>query len=120
MIELPPDPSTTSTTVAPSPDSQATLHLIEADPGPRAPVAASSGPASAAPDNTWVVQPGESFWSIAQEHLSDVNGHAVSERDVAAYWRQVVELNRPVLVNPDDADLLFVDQVIELPAVTSG
>ena len=93
---------------------------------PRAPASSRAGtdrphpePASADAD-AWVVQPGESFWSIAAEHLADVNGHPVSEREVASYWREVVELNRSRLVNPNDADLLFTGQVIELPAVAPG
>jgi hypothetical protein len=67
-----------------------------------------------------VVQHGESFWSIAAEHLADVNGRPVSEREVDSYWRQLVEINRSRLANPNDADLLFAGQEIDLPAVTPG
>lgn len=115
MIELSSDP--TSTTVlqdAPATPGHATLHRLY-EP--------SVAPAPAAPRadaNTWVIQHGESFWSIAAEHLADVNGRPVSEREVGSYWRQVVELNRSRLVNPNDADLLFTGQVIELPAVAPG
>ena len=44
----------------------------------------------------------------------------MSEREIASYWRQVIELNRARLVNPHDADLLFTGQIIELPAIAPG
>jgi hypothetical protein len=67
-----------------------------------------------------VIEPGESFWSVATEHLSDIHGRDVSDREVDPYWRQLVELNRSRLANPTDADLLFTGQVIVLPAVAPG
>jgi hypothetical protein len=122
----------------PTPDSMieleehATLRLLPdgpVEPAP-APAPASAPTPEAAPAPTpaseearsdaWVVQPGESFWSIAAEHLAEVNGGPVSDREVDSYWRQVVERNRSQLVNPSDVDLLFVGQEIELPAVASG
>jgi hypothetical protein len=54
------------------------------------------------------------------EHLADVSGRPVSEREVGSYWHQLVERNRSQLVNPYDADLLFTGQVIDLPAVAPG
>jgi hypothetical protein len=113
----------------PTPDSmielstdadQATLRLL---PDTSTAPTPEPQPAPAAPSadaDVWVVQRGESFWSIAAEHLADVNGRPVNEREVGSYWRRVVELNRSRLVNPDDADLLFTGQEIELPAVAPG
>jgi nucleoid-associated protein YgaU len=83
-------------------------------PAPVAPIP------DADPENSWVVQPGESFWSIAADHLSDIGGHDISEREVGSYWRQLIELNRSRLVDPFDADLLFTGQVLELPTVAPG
>jgi hypothetical protein len=135
MVELPADPAPTT--------DVATLHLLPdveiappttADSAPTplppstpstppaplpSPPAAESTPSLTGVD-TWIVQPGESFWSIASEHLSDANGHTASDEEVATYWRQVVDHNRSRLVNPDDADLLFNGQEIELPPVVSG
>jgi nucleoid-associated protein YgaU len=61
----------------------------------------------------WSVAAGESMWSIAVTHLRDVHGRDASDEEIATYWRQIVAAN--ALPNPD---LLFVGQVIELPAVT--
>lgn len=121
MVELPSDPTSTtstSTTSTTAPTAHATLHLL-----PNTPIAPAPAPAPVTPDvdaNTWVVEHGESLWSIAAGHLGDVRGHAVGEREVATYWRQVVELNRSRMANPRDPDLLFTGQVVELPAVTPG
>ncbi|MEY2430845.1 MAG: resuscitation-promoting factor RpfA [Acidimicrobiaceae bacterium] len=124
MVELPPESDSTTSTVAPDTavlhdtsaptEAHATLQLLPEAPALTAPVSASPN------DDTWVVQHGESLWSIATEHLADAIGHEVGEREVAPYWRRVVEVNRPNLVNPHDADLLFAGQVIALPAVVSG
>jgi hypothetical protein len=122
-------------------DEHATLHLLPDDSAVPTPAPASVPAATPSPEqvppatpspepvppaiqaasnpDAWVVQPGESFWSIAAEHLADVNGRPVSEREVDSYWREVVELNRSRLVVPSDADLLFVGQAIELPATAS-
>jgi hypothetical protein len=130
MIELSPEPTVVPDTTIP--EDSATLHLL---PGPSAPSAAPSvaapspepSPSPTAPSadttgsiDTWVVQHGESFWSIAAEHLGDVTGRPMDERDISSYWREVVEVNRSRLANPADADLLFAGQEIELPAVTAG
>ena len=128
MVELPPDP--TSTTAAIAADT-ATLHLLPETTTTSAPPPTAAPAPSPMPEPTptspnadsttmWVVQPGESFWSIAAEHLADINGAQVSEREVGTYWRQVIEINRSRLANPADADLLFIGQELELPAVTSG
>jgi hypothetical protein len=134
MVELSPDlTSTVPATDTSAVDDSATLRLL---PDTSVPAPPSSVPAYAVPaqvplpppdtddpgatDSAWVVQHGDSFWSIASEHLADVSGRSVTEGEVGSYWRQLVERNRSRLVNPNDADLLFTGQVIELPAVTSG
>jgi hypothetical protein len=127
MVELPPDSGSTAPTTSTVVADTAVLHDISAPADadatlqqlPDAPTQAA--PLSAiATDETWVVQHGESLWSISAEHMADVIGRQMSERDIAPYWRRVVELNRPNLVIPHDADLLFAGQVILLPAVSSG
>ena len=80
------------------------------EPAPPPTVAASNE------SDMWVVEHGQSFWVIAQSHLDDVRGQRVGEREVDAYWRQLVELNRSRLVNGNE-DLLFTGQVLELPVV---
>jgi nucleoid-associated protein YgaU len=69
---------------------------------------------SAAGD-TVVVQPGDSLWSIAEEALVDLTGHA-DDRTISRYWRRVVDANRAALVDPGNPDLIFAGQVITLPA----
>jgi hypothetical protein len=123
----PPLPPQTDSMIELPSDATAVLHLL-----PDAPASTpASAPASAAEPlpvpapadidvTSWEIQPGDSFWSVAAEHLADIRGGEVSEREVGSYWRQVVEVNRSRLVNPNDADLLFTGQVIELPAVAPG
>jgi len=121
MVELTDDPT----------DDRVTLHLVtdehatttSAPPAatpttsmlqpsmPEAPTALSHD------DNLWTVDVGDCFWSIARSHLADVKGSAISDREIGPYWHQLVELNRGRLMNPEDPNLLFSGQVIELPAV---
>lgn len=123
MLELPPDQTSPA---AVSGTDTATLHLLPtastvaatptSDPAPMPAVSAPDDEAAA----TWIVQRGESFWSIATEHLADQFGRPVSEREVVSYWQELVEMNRSRLANPKVADLLFSGQEVVLPAVTSG
>ncbi len=85
-----------------------------ADPVTDAPAAGSSPS-----DSTWIVQHGESFWSIAQSHLDELHGRHVDEREVVSYWRELIDANRSRLVT-SDPDLLFTGQEIELPTVAIG
>jgi nucleoid-associated protein YgaU len=57
-----------------------------------------------------VVEPGDSFWSIAE----DVVG-GEREREVGRYWRTLVEANRSRLVDPANPDLLVPGQELTLP-----
>jgi nucleoid-associated protein YgaU len=70
-------------------------------------------------NNQWTVAPGDSFWSIASDTLSDATGRSVSDREVVAYWTQVIDANRAMLVVPGDVDLIFPGQVVALPPVTA-
>jgi nucleoid-associated protein YgaU len=62
----------------------------------------------------WVVAPGESFWSIAEEVVGDAPAG-----DVETYWRSLIEANRDRLVSPSP-DLIRPGQVFVLPPVSSG
>jgi hypothetical protein len=78
----------------------------------------SSAPAAPSPvgPSDWVVAPGESFWSIAEEALTDARGGAPpDQQEVARYWEQLVAANRDRLVAPGNPDLLVVGQVIHVP-----
>lgn len=58
-----------------------------------------------------VVQPGEHFWSIAEQVVAD---RSLTE-PVGRYWRRLVDANRDRLVDPDDPDLLHPGQELILP-----
>lgn len=59
--------------------------------------------------------PGDSFWSVAVAELTDARGRAPRDRDVVPYWRQLIDANRPILVDPANPDLLYPGQVVVLP-----
>lgn len=107
-------PAQTATAPADDHGVQATLHLEVDDPAP------APEPAAPAPTDTWVVQQGDSLWSIAASHLADVSGEPASDADVVEMWHRLIDLNRDRLVNPDEPDLIFADQVFELPALEAG
>ncbi len=92
----------------------ATMRVIEPPPDaePQPP-----NPEEAAGPMTVTVARGDSFWSIAIDHLSEVVGGPLSDGDVAPYWRRLVEANRSQLVVPDNPDLLYAGQLLELPPV---
>jgi len=108
------------TAPVPDPGGQATLHLDAPEPTPPpAPAAPAPTPAPARVDS-WIVQPGDSLWSIAASHLADVHGAPAADADVVVMWNRLIDFNRDRLVNPDDPDLIFADQVFELPAMDAG
>lgn len=61
------------------------------------------------------VQPGEHFWSIAQQVVIERDGPTASDVAVAAYWRTLVEVNRDRLVDPGNPDLILPGQILDLP-----
>jgi hypothetical protein len=63
----------------------------------------------------WVVQRGDHLWSIAESHLGDALGRPPTDGEIAPYWRRLIEHNRSRLRDPTEPDLIFVDQVFELP-----
>jgi nucleoid-associated protein YgaU len=63
-----------------------------------------------------VVQPGEHFWSIAEQVVGDraaVDPSATESVD--RYWRRLVDANRDRLADPDQPDLLYPGQELVLP-----
>jgi nucleoid-associated protein YgaU len=81
-------------------------------PGPLDGAADDAPQAADRSPTTWTVQPGEHLWAIAEQ----VVGPGATEPEVSSYWARLVTANRDVLVDPDCPDLLFVGQVLELPA----
>ena len=68
----------------------------------------------AVPGRAWVVEAGQSFWSIAEDvvHRYDPAGSAEA---VGTYWWRLVEHNRSRLPVPGNPDLLYVGSEILLP-----
>jgi hypothetical protein len=54
----------------------------------------------------WLVEPGDSFWSIAEDVVADRLGRPGSDAEVAAYWARLVDANRPNLAS-GDPDLIY-------------
>ena len=79
---------------------------------PRAPA-----PPPATPTTTITLAPGDHLWSVAARTLATAWGRPPAEREVAPYWRLLVDLNRSSLPNPADPDLVFPGEVIRLPPV---
>src|SRR4051794_5983300 len=78
----PPRAPDTMVELAPRPvDDQITLHLVSDPPAASAPTPAPSPATPTTPedDTTWVVEPGESFWSIAHARLTEAQGGPVSD-----------------------------------------
>ena len=76
-------------------------------------VPASPTPAAA----RWTIEAGDHLWKVAEETLREARGRPVADHEIDRYWRAVVELNRDVLVDRDNADLVYPGQVFELPPV---
>lgn len=76
-------------------------------------VAGVGAPAPAPSSRT--VLPGDHFWRIAEEVLTSAWGRPPRDAETTTYWTQMVEANRSRLADPDNADLLFPGQVIEVP-----
>ena len=67
------------------------------------------------PGNTWVVGPGDSFWSIAEDVLASPAASPPGEREVGRYWRRLIDANRDRLVDSGNPDLLLPGQELVLP-----
>lgn len=85
------------------------------DTTPSAPTVPTQPAQPAVDPSTWIVEPGDSFWSIAEEVMTPADGSRPDERDVVPYWRQLVEANRAQLVDPGNPDLLLPGQRLAVP-----
>jgi nucleoid-associated protein YgaU len=126
------DPPTT--TAAPG-DGLATMQVVDAagvavmeavpeapppEPPPEPPPAtpaATEPPPRPAPTvaGTWVVAPGESFWSIAEDVVATRLGALPEDHQIEGYWRTLVAANRDRLVS-SSPDLLYAGQELVIPA----
>ena len=84
-------------------------------PAAQAPATPAVPPPPAAGPSSWIVEPGDSFWSIATDTVSPPEPGGPDHRLVAGYWRRLVEANRSRLIDPGNPDLLVPGQELVLP-----
>ena len=65
--------------------------------------------------DTVIVHEGDHLWKIARRRLEEVIGAAVTSRQIAAYWRSLIDHNIDRL-RSGDPDLIYPGEVIVLPA----
>jgi hypothetical protein len=95
---------------------------LDVAPSPGMPPAVTAGPAGYGPEpddatdrSTWLVEAGDSFWSIAEEVMAPPDGGQPDDRQVDRYWRHLIEANRSQLVDPANPDLLVPGQHLVVP-----
>ena len=98
--------SPTTTTTAPA-ATTTTAPVTTATTTPPAATPPAPPTRTAPQHDEVVVEPGASFWSIAEDEAGG--------RDVGTYWRALIALNRERLVDPANPDLLYPGQVLRLP-----
>lgn len=93
------------------PPGTAVMEVVgDAQPPPIQPPVAPVAPPA---DEEVVVEPGDSFWSLAADAVGD---HA-RPAAVDDYWRRLIARNRARLVDPGNPDLLYPGQVLALPPI---
>lgn len=112
-------PATTTTVVE---EQRSTTAPTEtSDPESSTPVPSDTASDSPRHGDTWIVEPGDSFWSIAEEVVADRTADdartstAPSDETVGRYWADLIAANRDQLADPEDPDLLFSGQRLHLP-----
>jgi hypothetical protein len=63
----------------------------------------------------WVIEPGDSLWSIAEEVMRRPDGSSPGERAIARFWRRLISANRHELIDPANPDLLVPGQQLVVP-----
>lgn len=64
-------------------------------------------------DLTVEVQRGDHMWRISARHVSEID----PGREIAAYWRRVVDVNTPI-IRSGDPDLIYPGEQILLPELS--
>ena len=83
--------------------------------GELGPVPSAAPPAPGIDPTAWVVEPGDSFWSIAANVTAALDGSPADERTVTRYWHALIEANRSHLADPRNPDLLVPGQHLTVP-----
>lgn len=103
LHEEPPPPPATVPWVAPDRALAPADHLVPAQPA-----------------REWHVEPGQHFWSIAEQVLHEAWDRAPHDDEIEPYWRALVAENRAVLADPDNPDLVYPGQVFKVPSPPAG
>ncbi|HZA78609.1 MAG TPA: hypothetical protein VE623_19695 [Acidimicrobiales bacterium] len=119
-------PAKTTHAGAASPPPTATMARTPATQAPApatapsvAPAPSPTQPSRGTGSSTWIVEPGDSFWSIAAEIVTVSPGASEpGDRQVLGYWRRLIEANRSRLLDPANPDLLVPGQELVLPHPT--
>jgi LysM domain len=117
----PADSPATATTPKPTAPTTATrppATSADSAPAPATTPAATGLPAppplAEIDGGAWVVEPGDSLWSIAEDVLAP-SGASLDERTVDRFWRRLVAANRALLADPGNPDLLVPGQRLVVP-----
>jgi nucleoid-associated protein YgaU len=62
-----------------------------------------------------VVQPGESFWSVAAAIADTRAGGHATAKAVDEVWRALIDANRGQLPKPQNPSLLYVGTTLTVP-----
>jgi hypothetical protein len=111
----PPQATMTRLPVPTIPGSEATATMTQMAWSPDTTPDTRASHASPDPSEPWTVAAGDSFWSIAEEILTDLAGHQPTEQAIRRYWVQLIETNRRRLADPGNPDLLIPGQLLDLP-----
>ncbi len=116
----PPTTSTSTSITTPGPVPPAstpppTITMRRLPPAGAEPEAPPPSVNAAAP-GTWTVEPGECFWTIADDVLHRAWGRPPTDAEIVPYWQRLIEANRSELADPGNADLIFPSQVFTVPA----
>jgi nucleoid-associated protein YgaU len=65
--------------------------------------------------DSWTVDPGDHFWSIAETALRRAWEREPTDDETAAYWEELIAANRQRLIDPGNPDLIQPGQVFVLP-----
>ncbi len=113
--------SSTSSTSTAVPSSNDTVVLRRLPPDAPAPASKAAAPAAPATPSEraparWTVEPGDCFWTIAEQVLEQAWDRAPTDGEIVPYWRALIEANRQTLADKGNADLIFPGQVFDVPA----
>lgn len=65
----------------------------------------------------YIVERGDSLWSIAEQHLKLEFGHRPQINQIHNYWRRLIENNLDRLPDPGNPDLIYAGLALMLPQI---